>query len=295
MPDDYTPHLDRIDAELKATRRFRKKHPYLWPLVIVAAFVVLLFFVYDYLAGKEALAVANSNLQKLKDQYKEENDRLHKQMGEKDAKIGQLETRLSPFTSAAILKYGAATEENYRKLADDVQRMEKALAEEVKTIRSCSVTVGLTLTGLWTKGQIKSSRMLVNSDDFFVLRKSKESTESIISFRSENARCFEDAEGHFRIEYSASVPTGKFPLGRSVDELPKYFHCSYALALFAKHTVPTNSALLIKQEIDFFINGKRVSSLHRTPSYRVDVLDNPGNVPILELTLRGDSFLDQKN
>ena len=219
MGTDYTPSADKLEAELNALERFWRKHPLLSRCLLLVVSLALIWLLLDYSTGKAALnrinnslAATNRALVKLKEYYREENDRVAKLLNEKDAAISQLETRLAPFTTATILKYGSATEENYRKLAEDVARLEALLVREQKLIKSFTATLKVSLAAIGgTNLQVNGGQTLLGSDDWLKIRKKKErDTANDIFFSSGPAKLSQTAEGLITIDYTSTVPVGRF-------------------------------------------------------------------------------------
>jgi hypothetical protein len=244
---DQVPTFERVSAEMQAGKAFRKKHPAVFWTIIVAASLLVALEAYSRFV------------------LIPENARLQQQNVELNNEIINLKQDLAPFRTAAILKYGGEERQALNKLAKDVEKLDRLVADQQKKIHAFSGSVTLTFSNTIAKQGVyigaEGDRPYLRLRRSGVSQPDQVPANEEITFITKRVKFFNQVDGRFTVAYESEVVAGQAPLGGSTDTITNLDHVVMAIPMvnsktFPKNLLPDQKLFLDQVDLEIFVNGE---------------------------------------
>ncbi len=214
----------------------------------------------------------------------------NKQLIALQKQVGELNGRLDPFIQIATRKYPGLTEASaLERLTADLADVRSRTSRLERRIYSVSAAVELVLEGEWAERLSVGPEMVIGMPDDPYVRFIRSGED-----RGKDIACLPTAisrrrQGNNRliVNFEASVRPGKWPLGRTVDELREYRRAEFAVAMVERGIAKSKTVTLKEFRLKVFINGVPEVSRDDRPNYIVEIPDKGIRV----LTLSGVDLL----
>jgi len=151
----------------------------------------------------------------------------------------------------------------------------KRLQNIERKIHNFSVLVEITTTANWKEGQPpKSSHSVGGSEATYVKfdHITADSTKAINCCMDASSSHRDKHDPKFLIsKYKASVRSGGWPLGATVDDLINYDHMVLNISSVSPNMINDSVVVVKNWSIQLFVNGQHKLTLHGSPDEVVDV------------------------